>query len=317
MDGRDAELSNSDESIARWQQVSKQSINPPSCIAETAKTGSFPSSTGSSNTSTKHSWIHDGIRSRISTSNSSNESENVIREVLPKPLPELESGIRITPPPVVQENDLEVKSPEALSLLDFSEKDHTPPLMKVSLPVSGTRPQSVCPAPRLEDRGEREGGNEPVAPELRRLARLRPEATSHAQEAVRQQSRAEQRFFSKEEREHRLAVAKFRFYWESEEPVLMREAQEWASANPDALPEALPLAEAATIYREPLPLKVGDAVAHADPYMVAYTYHGIIEHLVQGSAVVRWAERSGKPLECETYELCELRRIEEVPETLL
>jgi len=56
--------------------------------------------------------------------------------------------------------------------------------------------------------------------------------------------------------------------------------------------------------------KVGDAVAHADQYTVAYIYHGIVEKMVGDNILVRWAERTGKPFECERYDTSELRRLE-------
>ena len=57
-------------------------------------------------------------------------------------------------------------------------------------------------------------------------------------------------------------------------------------------------------------LKVGDAVAHADPYMVAYSYHGVVEEMVGDKISVLWSERQGKPNERETYHTWELRRLE-------
>jgi hypothetical protein len=75
---------------------------------------------------------------------------------------------------------------------------------------------------------------------LGRQVRLRVEAASHARQAVRQQALHEKRFFSREDRERREAIAKFQFFWRSGEPVLQREATEWATAHPEDLPEALP-----------------------------------------------------------------------------
>lgn len=339
--------SSSADLTASEQQDSRQS---PSLLISDCESLATPSSSdqASPNTSSKHSRIAEGRPSSTDSTVSINLSNVIQTETrcdLAKPLPELDLATIPTPPPVIQENSPELESLESLPTLDSTKNSYTPPLMKVSLPVSGTTPAGLCPAPHLEDRGEREGGNEPVAvpgpsasPELRRLARLRPEANSHAQRTVGQQALAAKRFFSKEERDHRVAVAKFRFYWESGEPALMSEATQWAQANPDALPEALPQSDVRSQLHvaptqtaqsngelpvsegelpEALSLCVGDLVAHADPYQVAYSYHGIIEQLTQDGAVVRWAERAGKPLERETYDLCELRRIEEVSETSL
>lgn len=51
--------------------------------------------------------------------------------------------------------------------------------------------------------------------------------------------------------------------------------------------------------------KVGDAVALADPYMVAYNYHGTVEEVAADDILVRWLERQGKPNECEKYHTSE------------
>jgi hypothetical protein len=67
--------------------------------------------------------------------------------------------------------------------------------------------------------------------------------------------------------------------------------------------------------QSPAPAKiefqVGDAVAHAEIYMVAYSYHGIVEEVAADEILVRWAERQGKPNECERYHTSELRRLDE------
>lgn len=47
-------------------------------------------------------------------------------------------------------------------------------------------------------------------------------------------------------------------------------------------------------------LKVGDDVAHADPYTVAYRYHGVVEQVTGDDILVRWAERQGKHNEMDT-----------------
>ena len=57
--------------------------------------------------------------------------------------------------------------------------------------------------------------------------------------------------------------------------------------------------------------KVGSSVALADPYTVAYSYHGKVESVFGNEAVVRWAERRGQPNECENYKLFVLRLLEE------
>ena len=53
---------------------------------------------------------------------------------------------------------------------------------------------------------------------------------------------------------------------------------------------------------------VGDFVAHADPYMVASKYHGVVEQIVNGDVVVRWQERKGKTNELETYRATDLKQ---------
>ena len=58
------------------------------------------------------------------------------------------------------------------------------------------------------------------------------------------------------------------------------------------------------------PLKVGDAVAHSDPYMVAYSYHGTVEVVSTDEVLVRWVERCGQPNEIETYGFHDLRLVE-------
>lgn len=55
--------------------------------------------------------------------------------------------------------------------------------------------------------------------------------------------------------------------------------------------------------------KVGDRVALADPYTVAYSYHGTVEEVAGNEISVRWAERLGLPSECEMYHASELRRL--------
>lgn len=55
---------------------------------------------------------------------------------------------------------------------------------------------------------------------------------------------------------------------------------------------------------------VGCAVALADPYTVAYTYHGTVERVAGTQVVVRWRERAGAANECECYEYTELRRLD-------
>ena len=57
-------------------------------------------------------------------------------------------------------------------------------------------------------------------------------------------------------------------------------------------------------------ITVGARVAHSDPYTVAYSYHGTVESVTGDELVVRWAERQGKPNECYTYKLSELRLLE-------
>lgn len=52
---------------------------------------------------------------------------------------------------------------------------------------------------------------------------------------------------------------------------------------------------------------VGAKVAHADPYTVAYRYHGTVESVKGDEVLVRWEERHGKPFERETYKVSELR----------
>lgn len=56
--------------------------------------------------------------------------------------------------------------------------------------------------------------------------------------------------------------------------------------------------------------KMGDRVALADPYTVAYSYHGTIEEVAGNEISVRWAERLGLPSEREMYHASELRRLE-------
>lgn len=93
-------------------------------------------------------------------------------------------------------------------------------------------PEATAPLPQAA----------PVAPvDFRRIARIRVEARPYAEKAVRIQEQLESSRFSTQERERRITIAKMRFLWESGEPTLMREVTEWAHANPDALPEALPL----------------------------------------------------------------------------
>ncbi len=55
--------------------------------------------------------------------------------------------------------------------------------------------------------------------------------------------------------------------------------------------------------------KVGDAVALADPYTVAYSYHGTVEEVAGNEISVHWEERLGLPNERETYHTSELRRL--------
>lgn len=87
---------------------------------------------------------------------------------------------------------------------------------------------------------------------------------NQAQKAVQQQARHYEKRFSREEREHREAVAKFQFFWRSDEPVLQAEAAKWATRHPDDLPEASPnelsgeLSAAVAIKQ--MPLAVGDCV---------------------------------------------------------
>lgn len=173
---------------------------------------------------------------------------------------------------------------------------------------------------------------------LSRQTTTRVRAIQQAQKAVRTEAVSRGRIFGREERMHFEQVVKFRLFWESGFPALMSEATQWAIANPDALPEALPQSDVSSqLHVAPtqtaqsngelsvsegelpavegelpktLPLSVGDFVAHIDPFQVAYTYHGIVEQLMQGSAVVRWVERSGKSLERETYDFAELRIID-------
>ncbi len=71
-----------------------------------------------------------------------------------------------------------------------------------------------------------------------------------------------------------------------------------------------PSAEIEAPLVEPVELKVGDRVAHSDPYFVAYTYHGRIEAINSVGIWVRWQERRGKPMECGIYEAHELRHLE-------
>ena len=179
-----------------------------------------------------------------------------------------------TPPFCSAETDVETKSPEPAPCNDCSENSYTPPLMKVIPELSGMAPPQRVPCPALDlKRGEFEGGNEPVAavePEeaaepaintadLRRITALRLQAAKHAQQSVRSQSFELGRLIRGTERENAEQIAKFRFYWESAESVLMAEATEWAISNPTALPEALPPAAASPKNAESLPV-VGDRV---------------------------------------------------------
>jgi hypothetical protein len=77
-----------------------------------------------------------------------------------------------------------------------------------------------------------------------------------------------------------------------------------SALSPQTTPQQLPAQATADF-------KVGDAVAHADIYTVAYTYHGIVEVVAGDEILVRWAERQGKPNECERYHTSELRRLDE------
>lgn len=58
---------------------------------------------------------------------------------------------------------------------------------------------------------------------------------------------------------------------------------------------------------DPSPIEVGASVALADPYLVAYAYHGIVELVSENEVLVRWIERFGKPNELEAYSLAEIR----------
>lgn len=60
--------------------------------------------------------------------------------------------------------------------------------------------------------------------------------------------------------------------------------------------------------------KVGSSVALADPYTVAYSYHGKVESVFGNEAVVRWAERRGQPNECENYKIFVLRLLSQSDE---
>lgn len=52
---------------------------------------------------------------------------------------------------------------------------------------------------------------------------------------------------------------------------------------------------------------VGDFVSHADPYIVAHSYRGIVEQVVGNEVLVRWEERKGKTNEWESYRAADLR----------
>ena len=88
------------------------------------------------------------------------------------------------------------------------------------------------------------------------------------------------------------------------------EQKKTEAITPSHSPQPALLSSAgASASSEPTEIKVGDPVALADPYAVAYSYHGIVEDNRQGKVLVRWAERQGKPNECETYSVSELRRV--------
>ena len=102
-------------------------------------------------------------------------------------------------------------------------------------------------------------------------------------------------------------------------PSLKTEIQHQQGFQPSLTPKTIhhnPSQSITTAIQPPLtsaPTKfqVGDVVALADEYTVAYTFHGAVEEVVgDGNILVRWAERQGKPFETETYRVCELRRLE-------
>ena len=105
-------------------------------------------------------------------------------------------------------------------------------------------------------------------PELSRVTKIRLEAICKAQAAVRMQGLLEGRRFGREERVRRETIAKMRHFWESGEPVLMREAQEWAAANPGALPEVMPKGEEAPAAKA-LAARVPTLASPASPKAVA------------------------------------------------
>ena len=110
--------------------------------------------------------------------------------------------------------------------------EHAEDASVVPAPAVGAGASTAAVAPDVPSRA-------PV--DFRRIAGIRVKAVPYAEKVVRIQEQLESRKFSRSERERRISIAKMRFLWESGEPTLMREATEWAQANPDALPEALPL----------------------------------------------------------------------------
>ena len=108
----------------------------------------------------------------------------------------------------------------------------------------------------LNNRGEFEGGIDVVAAapvlvenaavpasatpaDFRRITTLRLEAVRHAQRAVRIQMLTAGQVIQGPERTHLEQVAKFKFYLDSGEAALIKEALAWAIANPGALPSVL------------------------------------------------------------------------------
>lgn len=136
-------------------------------------------------------------------------------------------------------------------------KNHTPPLnegLYVPLPCDALQEQSHDAV--LNNRGEFEGGIDVVAAapvlvenaavpasatpaDWRRITTLRLEAVRHAQRAVRIQMLTAGQVIQGPERTHLEQVAKFKFYLDSGEAALIKEARVWAIANPGALPSVL------------------------------------------------------------------------------
>ncbi|MCC5626144.1 hypothetical protein [Nostoc sp. CHAB 5715] len=78
--------------------------------------------------------------------------------------------------------------------------------------------------------------------ELKKLTKLRLQATSHAKRVVREYCLIVRRLIGGKERERLELIVKMQFYLDSGNKTLIAEANEWAAANPGCLPFSLALA---------------------------------------------------------------------------